>query len=410
MIDRRAMRAWLWLVVAMFVGAACGIRAGASVLRRGPRVWERGSDDGGPSRAIYPTQRIPLRFDHRQHLAIGGVTCERCHRDAASSDRVSDRLLPDENVCASCHSISRAEPTRAATPAARCDACHVGFDPARPVSVARVEIPPANLRFSHRRHAGAGVRCEDCHRRVREGALATRLDLPTMRECTSCHAQRGASTRCASCHLTEADGVLRTRFEEGWLNPPSWMNGLRHDADFWVNHRSIAQANPASCNDCHRERECVDCHDGRMRDRRTHPNDYLTFHGVEARMAADRCSSCHREQTFCEGCHRRAGVALSSAPAARGGARFHPPFAVFSGANVTFEHHAMEARRSLQTCVSCHAERDCTSCHAVRGLGGAGANPHPPGFGAQCGALLRASSRGCAGCHQDLASLAARCP
>jgi hypothetical protein len=396
-------------LAALALGAACGLRVAPSTLRRTPRVWERSSEGEGPSRAIYPTQRIPLRFDHRQHLAIGGVTCVRCHADAARSESVADRLLPSEAVCASCHAIDRAQPDHAATPSARCESCHVGFDRARPTVVARVEIPPANLRFSHDRHARAGVGCESCHGGVRRGALATRFDLPTMRECVRCHEARGASTRCASCHLTEPDGVLRTRFEEGWLNPPSWMGGLRHDPDFWLSHRTVAATGDERCASCHRERECVECHDGRLRDRRTHPNDYLTFHGTEARMAAERCTSCHRAQSFCDGCHRRAGVSLSSAPASRISGRFHSSFEEWAGPVVTTNHHAMEARRNLTACVSCHTERDCVSCHSTAAMGGAGANPHPPGFAGTCGALLRASERGCAQCHRDVAGLAARC-
>jgi hypothetical protein len=395
---------------ALLVGAACGARWAPTALRRGgPRLWERAASGAGPSRAIFPTQTIPLRFDHARHLAIGGVTCERCHASARTSERGEDRLLPDESVCAECHAIDRARPERVARPAARCDACHEAFDPARPLEVARVQIPPPNLKFSHGVHARAGVTCEGCHGRVRGEGLATRFDLPSMATCVQCHQARGADTRCASCHLAEPDGVLRTRFEEGWLNPPSWMSGLRHDPDFWWSHREVARADSDRCTSCHRERECVDCHDGRLRDRRTHPNDYLSLHAVEARMGSDRCASCHRAQTFCEGCHRRSGVAMRAAPASRGGARFHAAPDVWSGPIVSEGHHAIEARRALGACVSCHAERDCTSCHGTIALRGAGLSPHPPGFSALCGSLLRASSRGCTSCHADVDALRARC-
>jgi hypothetical protein len=160
---------------------------------------------------------------------------------------------------------------------------------------------------------------------------------------------------------------------------------------------------------CHRERECAECHDGRLRDRRTHPNDYLSFHGTEARLAPDRCTNCHRAQSFCETCHQRQGVAMTSPPAARGLGRFHPPFSEWSGSNVSAGHHAMEARRALGACISCHSERDCVSCHSTVALSGAGINPHPPAFATQCGALLRASGQGCRQCHQDLSALEARC-
>lgn len=90
----RQLRASLLWLCAMTLAAACGMRANVSTLRAHPRVWERSNEGRGPSRAIVPTQPIPLRFDHRRHLAIGGVTCERCHSDARSSQQTEPSLDP----------------------------------------------------------------------------------------------------------------------------------------------------------------------------------------------------------------------------------------------------------------------------------------------------------------------------
>ncbi len=367
-----------------------------------------------PSHAVFPTQSLPLRFDHAQHLRLAGVTCERCHTTAAASARADDRLVPPESTCAPCHAIDRAHPERPAAPGApavRCDACHTGWNAADPQRVARVQIPTPNLHFSHRAHVQRGQSCASCHGDLRATALATRLDLPAMESCTAaCHRAGGtAPDACATCHLTASDGVLVTRFAEGVMNPPRSMRGLHHDADFWFTHRAAAAEDATRCAACHRDDECAACHDGRIRDRRTHPNDYLTQHPVDARMNSDRCTSCHRAATFCVACHERAGVALSSASAARTTTRVHPPAEVWSGRVVTARHHGVEARRALSSCVSCHTERDCVTCHATLGLGGAGLSPHPPGFLARCGSLLRASDRPCRACHDDVAALASRC-
>ncbi len=371
---------------------------------------QRAATRAAPSHAIVPTQSLPLRFEHGRHLRLSGLTCVRCHASAATSDRVEDRLVPPESACAPCHAIDRAEPARQSVPTARCEGCHEGWNAATPMRVARVEIPPANLRFSHRAHVSRGQRCESCHGDLRSVGLATRLELPTMSSCVSCHRAGGSAPEaCATCHLTEPDGVLRTRFAEGWLNPPTWMRGLHHDADFWLTHRESASENPERCGVCHRDDECADCHDGRVRDRRTHPNDYLTQHPVDARVRANTCTSCHRQATFCAACHGRAGVAMSSAPASRSQVRIHPPPEVWSGRVITARHHGAEARRSLTSCVSCHTERDCATCHATASLGGAGFSPHPPGFLARCATLLRASERPCRVCHDDVEALAARC-
>ena len=411
-----ASHARLFLLLAMVAAASCTIMAVQSPTPHGPvsardaSVWERSAPRAGPSYAIIPTQHIPLRFEHSRHVGLPNVTCVSCHRAATESDRAGDRLMPSESTCTPCHAIDRNDPLRVASPAARCDACHVGFDPAHPERIARVDFPPSNLIFSHRAHTTRGARCEDCHGTLREVGLATRLELPTMQSCFSCHRAGGtARATCVTCHLTEADGTLRTRFAEGVMNPPEWMPGLHHDADFWVNHRTVAADDGQRCAVCHRESECVECHDGRVRDRRNHPNDYVTLHATEARQNAESCTSCHRTATFCETCHMRVGVAEASPTSARALGRFHPPADLWSGRVVTSQHHAMESRRSLTVCVSCHTERDCTSCHAATGMGGGGISPHPPGWVGRCAMLLHAAPRGCAQCHEDLGALEGRC-
>ncbi len=65
------------------LGVVC-VAALAGAASAQPRPAEP-TDDAPrpPSYAIYPTQRIPLRFDHRRHLSLPGVTCEGCHSRAA---------------------------------------------------------------------------------------------------------------------------------------------------------------------------------------------------------------------------------------------------------------------------------------------------------------------------------------
>jgi hypothetical protein len=301
---------------------------------------------------------------------------------------------------------------RVANPTAQCDGCHVGFDPAHPQRVARIEFPPSNLVFSHRAHVARGQRCEDCHGSMQDVSLATRLEIPTMASCFTCHRSGSTATSavaCNTCHLTDPDGRLRMRFAEGVMNPPEWMTGLHHDADFWVTHRFVAADNGQRCATCHREDDCIACHDGRVRDRRNHPNDYLTLHASEARQNAASCEGCHRAGSFCETCHMRAGVAQSGPTTGHALGRFHPPPDVWSSRVVSSQHHAIEARRSMTTCVSCHTERDCTTCHATTGMGGGGISPHPPGWLSRCAMLLHAAPRGCEQCHSDLGRLESIC-
>ena len=389
------------------LGLLAAVLAGVARAQSVPRLAAAG-DDRAPSHAVFPTQSLPLRFNHAQHLSQPGTPCERCHPAARASDRAQDSLLPTEAVCRPCHPIDRAQAGRAGTQAARCERCHEGWEATQPLRVARAQVPAPNIRFSHRVHLQRGAACTSCHGSLRDVALATRLELPRMSLCLGCHRAGGAPSNCATCHPTEQDGTLITHFAEGWLNPPEWMRGLHHDADFWVEHRSAAAQDGSRCAPCHRDEDCESCHDGRVRDRRNHPNDYATLHVLDARMNSDRCGSCHRLATFCARCHERAGVAETSSPATRPFGRIHPPAAVWVNPPVSSRHHGIEARRSLSACVSCHTEQDCATCHATLGRG-AGFSPHPPGFASRCAALLRASDRSCRFCHVDFAEIEARC-
>lgn len=396
------------LLFTVSLGAIAGVAL--SQPRRFSAAWNTAR---APSHVIFPTQSIPMRFDHSQHLRLTGVTCERCHTAATTSENSSDRLVPTENSCRPCHTIDRDHPGNGSIdgggPVTTCASCHLGWDRSQPLRVERVQIPRPNLRFSHARHTRLGARCVDCHASVVNAGLATRLELPRMEGCLSCHRQGQAPDRCSTCHLTRSDGTLQPRFAEGWMNPPETMPELHHDADFWVNHRVVAARDASRCAACHRDDDCIACHDGRVRDRRTHPNDYVTQHVSDARMNSDRCTSCHRAASFCVGCHQRTGVATTSAPRSRAFGRFHPPASVWVTPPVTAAHHGAEARRSLTSCVSCHADRDCATCHATLDRGGGGFSPHPPGFSARCRTLLRASSRPCETCHSDLEALQRQC-
>jgi hypothetical protein len=59
--------------------------------------------------------------------------------------------------------------------------------------------------------------------------------------------------------------------------------------------------------------------------------------------------------------------------------------------------HGPAARQSLESCVSCHAERDCMTCHATAVQGGRNFNPHGPGFDAE--RLRKRNPQMCSACH-----------
>ncbi|HEU5055645.1 MAG TPA: cytochrome c3 family protein [Kofleriaceae bacterium] len=373
------------------------------------------------SEVVFPEQALPLRFSHALHLGRLKMACADCHTAARTSRSSLDLLIPGEDRCTPCHPIDRRDPdkaTPAGAAAARCTTCHPGFTPGAPV--ARVSIPRPNLKFDHRAHRERGIACAACHGDMTRVDLATRDQLPRMALCLDCHDGRRASDRCVTCHLADAGGRIQTAYPQGPLAPAGTLRGDAHDLTFRTDHRAAAEGGQAYCESCHKKDECLDCHDGVMKPLDFHAADYVALHAIEARRGSPDCTACHRLQTFCVGCHSRAGVtsdgkgsqfvAPSEGPPGR---RFHPPgWVEFEGdALVTGDdsrgenHHAFQAQRNIQQCASCHRESFCLRCHSAQ-PSSRRINPHPNGWrgSRRCESLRRKNGRMCLRCHtEDLA-------
>jgi hypothetical protein len=370
------------------------------------------------SPVIYPEQSLPLRFSHALHLGRLKMACADCHPDALSSRSSLDLLIPGEDRCTACHPVDRRDPDKAATPAARCTACHPGFQPGQPV--ARAAVPRPNLKFDHRAHRARGIDCRACHGDLSAVDLATRDQLPSMALCLDCHDGRRASDRCVTCHLADAGGRIQTRYTQGPLEPSGSLRGDAHDLGFRLDHRAAAEGGQAYCESCHRKEECLECHDGVMKPLDFHAADYVQVHAIEARRGSPDCTACHRLQTFCVGCHSRAGVAADHkgsefVPPSEGppGRRFHPPgWVEFEGDSLVTgddsrgtNHHAFQAQRNIRQCAACHRESFCLTCHSAQATSRR-VNPHPNGWrgSRRCESLRRKNGRMCLRCHtEDLA-------
>lgn len=400
---------------------------------------------GEPSRILFPEQRIPLRFSHAAHLQRG-AQCQGCHPQALTSTSARDNLLPREAACQSCHPIDHREPWKKTEgPPAACAACHPGAPPAPTAAltgpgpqledaIARVELPEPQLKFNHQLHAQRQIGCPRCHGDLTQVELATRAQLPRMELCLGCHndglvsarqgrgaggSGRGATARCAACHLTAPDGTMQVRFAGGLLVPSGTLRGDDHGLTFRQDHRSVALGDGDYCASCHRRDWCQRCHNGIVKPLDYHGGDFVSRHGLEARRNQLDCASCHRQQTFCLGCHERLGVvdhaSLPGRPPLSGFApvtarRFHPDG--WSSPSAGPGHHAYEAQRNLRTCTSCHREESCLQCHSALSGGplGISANPHPASWttGGRCQSLAARNPRVCLKCHRA-GSLELRC-
>jgi hypothetical protein len=377
-------------------------------------------DDQGPSPVIFPPQSITLRFNHKFHVGTQHLKCITCHKKAESSHDAADRLLPVPTTCDACHGTdhSNLDAVKPGDDASgKCNFCHVDYRDGDGNKVAKVDLPPPNMVFDHAKHLARNINCQQCHGDVDQLELATRDQLPRMRGCLNCHqrpdsaSQGEAKSTCENCHIkafAKEGGKIKTVFASGTLQPPRWLHNASHGPDFIQRHKYVAANDSQFCANCHKEDFCTDCHDGRVRPRNIHPNDYLAMHPVEARLATQRCTSCHREQSFCVQCHQRLGVSMSGPTGARESGRFHPPKSEWSDAPRKPGHHSFEAMRNLNACVSCHIERDCVVCHGGAGIGG-GFNPHSGGFAAGCKTQFKRNPRPCFVCHEPGSRQIAEC-
>jgi hypothetical protein len=119
-----------------------------------------------------------------------------------------------------------------------------------------------------------------------------------------------------------------------------------------------------------------------------HPAAFLTRHPSAAWSRQANCSDCHNPGQFCQTCHLQSG--LTAGANRLGGRGFHDAIPNFSLG------HGQAARQTLESCASCHAERDCTACHSSVG-GGFGFSPHGPGFNSE--RLLKKNPSLCVACH-----------
>jgi len=388
-----------------------------------------------------------LRFTHAEHAkdlrAKAGrdstLNCVTCHTpDGQPWMTVEPAVVPQ---CLACHGITTAH---LAAPDTTCATCHLTLAQATTLTMAQVKAFPAPP--SHQAagfmgadghgalaKAGTGPKsyqvapsCATCHAQdfcatchvnapetptiqalapdPRSLAIEVSLAAPATHAqesfllthgksvrksaaaCQTCHTQES----CVACHITPPRTVT-TLYASGpgrgagalveRSRPPS------HMADFSTIHSTPASSNPQSCEGCHARPQCLDCHRGTPeRTPQYHPQTFLERHPAAAYARETNCSDCHNPGAFCQTCHAQAGIGSPKGPLQSG---FHDAFPGF------LLNHGQAARQSLETCTSCHVEKDCLTCHSA--LYGRGFNPHGPGFD---GEQLRSKNpQMCTVCH-----------
>ncbi len=389
-----------------------------------------------------PPTELPatnLRFDHDTHAGAltpelrDGTSCVDCH-SSADAPWLSVRLTVVAQ-CIDCHEI---EAEHLAAPDSACTTCHVPLTDASRLSndaVAAFEAPPSHeaADFGETGHGavsasreGIAGSCATCH--AREFCLVCHVDAPEqeviqalgsdsrslLHDATlaapASHDDSGfvvehgvtveeTPARCATCHTRESCLACHAPVTEVGLSvhPAGPGRGVgaqvvrmpprSHGVSFTDLHGTAASAASATCAGCHVRQECLDCHRPGAGDASPayHPGDFLARHPTAAFTRETSCSDCHNVRAFCAACHQQAGI-VAARPLGSG---YHDAKRFFVAG------HGQAARQSLETCVSCHTERDCLSCHSA--LGGRRFNPHGPGFDAD--RLRSRTPQTCTVCH-----------
>lgn len=279
------------------------------------------------------TQRdiLTLASDARVAAAVRGKSpvypVPSDHRLAGFDVEHGRAAAANDATCANCHARSS------------CSACHTG--PAARDVISRLPDPTS-------------------------GALGVRLVNPV--RLGRPLAQRVSGVPQGQAALLADTGARRVR---------------AHLQGFLETHRFNAAAGTTTCEGCHTQRFCTDCHAGETR-RAFHPANFAAAHAADV-YARDRdCASCHNTEVFCRDCHNATGVA------SRGGRA-----GIWHNAQPQWLlQHGRAARQELTTCTTCHRESSCLRCHATSGWG---VSPHGANFDAS--RLGRKAMAMCARCH-----------
>lgn len=335
--------------------AAVSLKPSSLAARNVPRTGDASADSSG------------VKFSHKFHIAEVGVECATCHPAVKTSALATDNLHPGHDQCSSCHEEQINS---------NCGYCHVDPDNIQPRT-----MPAREVLFSHQQHLGmTSVDCNTCHAGVDSSADASAMHLPDMATCNTCHNDRQATNMCEACHVNFAQLLPRDH--------------LRSDFRRFHGETTRLGLMDVSCENCHRQTFCQECHqttglkafggrdlvtDPRPRTspkdsprqtvlQRVHDLNYRFTHGVDARSRQSECASCHDQREFCSQCHQAGGNITQ--------AHFKPASHMVPGF-VTLGHgsggglHAEEARRDMETCISCHdvegQDATCLVCHAENG-------------------------------------------
>lgn len=140
----------------------------------------------------------PIPFSHRIHAGVNHIPCQYCHEYARRSENAG---VPPVERCVGCHgsaSFAGEMQTAGIQPVTRPWTDHhpASFE----IQWNRVYQLPDFVKFTHRPHIAAGIRCQHCHGPVQTMDRIVPVYQIDMGFCVSCHTQHHATLDCVNCH------------------------------------------------------------------------------------------------------------------------------------------------------------------------------------------------------------------
>ncbi len=362
----------------------------------------------GETRMAVAGRAVPNRclscHEHEASDHYVDASCATCHRPLAETGfgraRIASLPEPDDHhregflaelhgesaeggvaTCQTCHTRER------------CTSCHVEGSEreavaSMPAAPPAMELPPFEASYPTPETHESEEWLDAHGERARPGECST---CHTRQSCTTCH--RDVPTSSAVARLPDAERTDAPGVEVHRRAPPS-----HRSPDFPTSHGDRAAADPGSCTSCHTETTCTDCHAGgasgdgdgagttsaadstatpwpasasRSEPGGFHPGNFMARHASAAYGNRMECSTCHSTGAFCRECHQQTGMGSSG----RIGPGFHDAQPLW------LLRHGQAARQSLDSCASCHRQRDCIQCHSTTGA--FSVSPHGPEFDAR---------------------------
>jgi hypothetical protein len=140
--------------------------------------------------------RQPIAFSHKIHAGTLGMDCLYCHYGADKSPIAN---IPAVSVCMGCHKL-------AATDRPEVQKLTGYYQRGETVPWLEVYSLPDHVKFNHKRHVKAGIKCQDCHGKVETMDVVYQYPSLKMGWCITCHRQRlndpqfPTTLDCVACH------------------------------------------------------------------------------------------------------------------------------------------------------------------------------------------------------------------